>query len=380
MRRMIIVLILSALFLVGILVGAQKTETVNGVRIIHNKKGGQEKNEINNAVTVIKNPLKPLFNEDILELKEEIIIQNSDFARPAGLALDENNNIYVLDTKESNVKVFDENGRFLRIIGRKGHGPGELDGPANISIFGRNEIAILDSGNRRLIFFSLDGEYKRSLSTARLSIGDLKIDSQGNIFCMVMTFRDGRRRHELQKFDSNMNYITTLDYVEVPIDKSISLFVPGPSFVISKEDRIVYGSPENEYEVKLFNNEGKLIRIIRKDYVPIKIPQEEIDYVTRKVPPGIKAFIPEYYSPYFQINEDDEGRIIVFASYQLKRKIYSIDIFNVEGKYFTTKKIKGNLRVDCCIWRKNKLYTIEEDEESGLPEVKIYRVVWKLAS
>lgn len=330
------------------------------------------------GVTVVRNPQKPIFEKNIIEFEEELVIPESDgrnyiFVKPVSLALDDNNNIYVVDSREANIKVFNEYGQFLRVFGRKGAGPGELDVPGNLNIYKRNEIAVKDAGNRRITFYSLEGKYKRSLSTARFASGDMKIDSQGNIFCTVVTFRDGQRRRELQKFDSNLNYIKTFDYMDAPAEKELALFMAGPCFAILKGDLIVYGYPEKDYEIKIFNNEGILIKRILREYVPDRIPQQEIDFFTKN--PG-SWYIPKYYSPYYGIHIDDEGRIITNARYKLIENIKYFDVFSPEGKYLTTTSLKADFDGYDCVWKNDKLYTMGKDED-GLPEVKIYRIKWK---
>jgi hypothetical protein len=87
------------------------------------------------------------FRRDIVEFQEDYAICQEDanaasmLNRPCSLLLDEENNLYVLDSGNSNVVVFNNHGNFLRTIGKKGVGPGELDTPVYMDIF-RNEIAV----------------------------------------------------------------------------------------------------------------------------------------------------------------------------------------------------------------------------------------------
>jgi len=333
------------------------------------------------GVIIVKNPKTPLFSEEYLELEEELLIPESDgknyfFARPVSLTLDENNNIYVLDSMKANITVFDDQGKFLRSFGRKGAGPGELDGPGDLSIFRRNEIAVKETTNRRITFYSLGGEYKRSLSTARFSSGKMEIDSKGNIFCIVVAFRDGQRRHELQKFDSDLNYIKTFDYRDAPIEKELSVFRAGPCFAILKGDFIAYGSPEKNYEIKIYDNNGTLIKRILKDCSPERIPQKEIDFFFKGRASRGPFYIPEYYSPYYYIFGDSEGRVITFQRSNLIEKVISFDVFSPEGKHLATKNFEADFYEYGCLWRNNKLYVIGKDKE-GLPVVRIYRLKWK---
>lgn len=335
--------------------------------------------KVEQVVTVVKNPETPLFSEEYLELEQEFFIPESDgenyiFSKLSSLALDDNNNIYVLDSREDNINVFDDQGKFLRFFGRNGAGPGELDVPGYLNIFKRIEIAVKDAGNRRITFYNLGGEYKRSLSTARFASGDMQIDSKGNIFLIVVAFRDGQRRRELQKFDSYLNYIKTFDYMDAPIEKEVAFFQAGPCFAILKGDFIAYGSPEKNYEIKIYDNKGTLIKRVLRECSSDKIPRKEIDFACKGISKNL-VYIPDYYSPYYKIFGDSEGRIITFRRYKLIEKVLSFDIFSPDGKYLTTKNLKADFDGHRCLWRNERLYTMGKDEEE-LPVVRIYRLKW----
>ena len=110
------------------------------------------------GVTVVKNPIEPMYGEDVFSLEEELSIGEVEgreeymFSQIGNLAVDDEENIYVLDRKEFHIKVFDKDGEYLRTFGRKGQGPGELNRPSSILITPQNEIMVEDS--RVLHFFT----------------------------------------------------------------------------------------------------------------------------------------------------------------------------------------------------------------------------------
>lgn len=70
-----------------------------------------------------------------------------------------NGALVVVDGRESNAKVYDLGGRLVRVIGRRGHGPGELSDPFAAAPLADGRIAILDH-QLRLSLFSSTGEYE----------------------------------------------------------------------------------------------------------------------------------------------------------------------------------------------------------------------------
>lgn len=84
----------------------------------------------------------------------------------SGVTVDGAGSVFVAQRQDGVVRVYDRRGRFLRVIGRPGEGPGELDTPANLGWRG-DTLWVQDSGNRRISFFHQDGIFIRSLSFTR---------------------------------------------------------------------------------------------------------------------------------------------------------------------------------------------------------------------
>jgi hypothetical protein len=75
--------------------------------------------------------------------------------RPLGLACD-GGLLYVCDAQDCAVKVFAADGRFLRTVGRKGAGPGDLNFPSGVSVRG-GLIYVADKSNSRVQVFDKEG-------------------------------------------------------------------------------------------------------------------------------------------------------------------------------------------------------------------------------
>ena len=126
------------------------------------------------------------------------------FSLIVSVDIDEKGNIYVLDVKEARLKVFDHAGKLIRIIGRMGQGPAELQNPYTVQITAQNEVVIWDPMPQKLLFFSPDGEYKKSISTVNL-FNPPVLDDNENIVSLVIIDEGEGRRFELQRFDLQLN-------------------------------------------------------------------------------------------------------------------------------------------------------------------------------
>ena len=141
---------------------------------------------------------------------------------------------------------------------------------------------------------------------------------------------------------------------------------------INKNDQVVYSYPDN-YEIKIFDKDGDMIKKIMKEYDPVEITEEEIKELTESMPQDMKLSIPKYHSAYRRFITDDEGRIFVMTLERVADgEGYYYDVFDSEGKYI----VKIPLKSWPFVLKKNKLCTVEADEE-GYQLVKRYKVIWK---
>jgi len=336
--------------------------------------------EVEDRVKVIKNPKEPLFSEDVFELDEEISIGEAEsrkeymFSRISGIAVDDDGRIYVLDYKEAQIKVFDINGDYLKTIGRAGQGPGELASPYSICVTEQNQIMIQDLNNHRMVFFSLEGNYLKSISTAELIMVGSWIDSEGNIIGLVSTSGPEMQIVELKKFDSDLNPLNSYySFSRSRGSSGFNPFMPELCWAVDRNDFVICGYPEN-YEIQIFNTGGMLEIKIIKDYEPVKITPDEIERAKKRLPGPMKLDTPKYHPAYQDLTVDEEGRIFVQTWEKTKDKsAFYFDVFDSDGRYVAKIPMKFWPR----IWKKGKLYTIEEDEE-GYQVVKRYKVTWKI--
>lgn len=99
--------------------------------------------------------------------------ENGQFRIPYGIAIGTDGRLFVTDSKNSRVQVFDKDGRFLYSFGRDGSRDGELSYPMGIAADNQERLFVVDSGNNRVSIFTTDGIFLDSIGSKGDSKGQL---------------------------------------------------------------------------------------------------------------------------------------------------------------------------------------------------------------
>ncbi len=80
-------------------------------------------------------------------------------SEPRGVAADSRGNLYVADTKNSRIAVFDGTGAFLRAIGSRGNGDGQLNEACGVAVGPDGILYVADTWNHRVARFDANGQW-----------------------------------------------------------------------------------------------------------------------------------------------------------------------------------------------------------------------------
>jgi hypothetical protein len=352
---------------------------------------GQYKVKTENGVTVITNGKKPVPPKDApakLVLEEIYTVGGGDSPDASFVAISDldvlpDGTAYVLDTKDSRVKVFDARGKFVRAFGSAGQGPGEVNQPTGILITPENEVLVEDMLNRRLAFFALDGTFKRHVSTAQiLGLTGIQMDGRGLIVARSMGLGEaGKMSMEVKTYDKDLKPKAQLASFEfaVSLQAKINPFsAMDLLYALDRQGRLYLGSAR-AYEIKVVSAEGQLLKTIGREYDPVVIPQADKDEMIKAIPSGsgvnVRDMIqfPEVYPPFINFTLTDEGHLLVrtFEKGQAKKEFYW-DVFDADGRYIARIPIVNNIQ----LWRDGKAYFFVEDEE-GYVLLRCCRARWE---
>jgi len=116
--------------------------------------------------------------------------------RPVALSYNASSQeLFVVDVRSHDVKVIDAEGRLLRILGRRGTGPGQFNFPCAIAA-DKDLLWIVDAGNHRVQGLTRAGKPVYSIGQAGDGLGDLSlpkavaVDRDGHIYVVDARFEN----------------------------------------------------------------------------------------------------------------------------------------------------------------------------------------------
>jgi len=164
------ILILSLLLITASYSFAQKIETKNDIRIIHNEKEGKWGKNPELSIEYVKNI------GNIESLDENVL-----FYMPADITFDNKDNIYILDSGNHRIQKFDANGKYLATFGRQGEGPGEFQYPMSLDIDTEGYLYISDPQNQRIQILKPNGAEFTTIPMHENPAGKTKLFQSGQM-------------------------------------------------------------------------------------------------------------------------------------------------------------------------------------------------------
>ena len=340
-----------------------------GVAVVHNPK---------KPVSIPNYPSKFVLNED-LSIGVESGDEDYMFSELFTLEVDDEGNIFAVDTKEECIKVFDNNGHYRGRIGQKGQGPGEIQNYGRIFFLG-SYVAIIDTGNNRLSFFKKNGEYVKHIPLGKYRSPDARLDSRGYVYKFVLNFEDGPVG-ELIKLDADFKLVSKITSIKLPQQVPPAELMERIYFRVTDNDSLVWVRTF-KYELNIVDKDGNLVKRIIREHEPIKVTVGRLKkearrrYPNRPIPEefSIPSHFPKYFPIFYYFIFDDVGRIYV-CNYYREGDVYAYDVFDSEGRYFSKFTLPENEML--AVVKSGKAYTMIKENEAGIPQVKRYKVTWE---
>jgi sugar lactone lactonase YvrE len=111
-----------------------------------------------------------------------------DFAKPTGMAVDADGNLYVCDTLNNRIEIFDADGKFISTYGKNGDGPGYFSRPKGVAIDADDHIWVADGMQDRVQVFNQEWQLLISFGGHGLlpgqfqGLASITIDKNNRVF------------------------------------------------------------------------------------------------------------------------------------------------------------------------------------------------------
>jgi hypothetical protein len=290
-------------------------------------------------VVVVKNPKTPLYGADVFKIEEDLSVGGEN--NPAyvlgeiwGVAVSDDGTIFLLDGKEMNIKVFGRDGKFFRIIGRAGQGPGEIHTALRIFCPDNTTLAVVMMD--RLSYFKSIGEPIKDVSLASISPSELCPAEMGGFFGYFIVRDNANSRYELRRLDGSFRTLFAIESSPTPnsLRDGFDPVFPIVRWGKLSGDRVVCGYAV-KYEIRIHDAKGRVERKILLDSDQVPFTKEDLEERTKDIPAAIKAKLnaPKYFPSFRTLVTDDEDKIYVATYDRLGagKKGCFCDVFDKEG-------------------------------------------------
>ncbi len=194
-----------------------------------------------------------------------LALGDGQFQEPWGITVDGDatggaNRVYVADTWNHRIQVFERDGTFVTKWGKLGQlssasgGEDLFYGPRDLVVDSQGRLFVSDTGNKRIVVFDRDGTYLAQWGGGGLAAGSfeepvgLALDSDGDLYVADTWNR------RVQFFGPGYNYIR-----EWPVEGWLGTNVTNKPYIdVDSQGRAYVTDPEG-YRVCVFDNQGTVV-------------------------------------------------------------------------------------------------------------------------
>ncbi len=330
-----------------------------------------------NGVTIVKNPIEPMYGEEIIEIEKDLSIKEDlsdegllnifssgsaysgrteriialpELESPRQIVV-EKGRVYFVDRR--NVVVYNlSDGRFLMKIGKLGQGPGEFNmGPKRLSVLG-DRLIVQDLLSFEC--FNLEGIHTGGIKDPDL-IAFYSFLPVGRNFVgfPMLRYEDGSLSGPSGRiYDSNLK-LKRKFFGELPAlpsappppgrakprGRSDKLLIRDYGDYTVYEDRIYVADSSRGFSISVFDENGILLREIKHSFDKVKVQKSFVDKVVKEWKASrdwqtyyshVNPVVPEYFPALIDFKIDC-GRICALTAAK-KDDLYEIILMDLEGK------------------------------------------------
>jgi hypothetical protein len=346
------------------------------------------------GVLHVMNPAESKQKPVTVELEEAWRIGGEDdeeiFGVITSIISDDKGNFYMLDSQLNEVKVYSPGGEHLRNIGREGEGPGEFRGASNLFLVPGGNIGVLQAFPGKIVTLTPEGDPGEEFPLPEVEGGGFRILLQaqyaGKKLALIYALNQPSETGFTQ--ENILALVDSSGPSEVQLhSQSSSMQAASPKIAETEWDSFrngrwsassdgrAFAAPRyGEYTINVWSSDGKLERVIHRDYPEHKRSAEEKERIleiykgfTRQIPiPDIEYVIEDSHNQIGAIFARDDGSLWVLTSRgsnDLDDGVVGVfDVFDKKGRFVQQVELKGegNPRSDGYFFVKDRLFVVTD--------------------
>jgi hypothetical protein len=354
-----------------------------------------------NGMEYVHNTGTPLHPKKKVSFVEDLSISGEDnggnviLFKPRLALVDDNENIYFIESEDQVIKVFDSSGKYLRTIGAKGSGPGEFQTITHLAAK-NGKLVVMDQNTNRTSLFDVSGRFIKSFQW-RTGYLRLILAKDTSLIVSEIIYSEDRRSRQLyvKEVDFEGNETIIQGEFTPPEQKPLrqgkfTVYFPLPVstdslFAGDAENNWFYYCVNNRYVIDVYNASGKLFRKIERPYKPVSFTDKDAEAYKAHVRSSGNEYIdkairemkmPKIKNIIERMIVYDEGKLWVQTNEkkgEANRILTAFDIFDSDGYYFA----KVWTAILPSIFKKGKMYRMDADQDTGYQSLKRYKVIWE---
>jgi hypothetical protein len=325
------------------------------------------------GVLHVVNPDQPMEAAKTVKLKKMWRIggdtddEDQFFGLILQITTDDKGNVYLLDTQLAQVKIFSQNGEFVRDIGREGEGPGEFRFPLGMFFTKDGNLAVMQVAPGKIVLLSPEGEPMGEYPIPKSDDGGFLLllggySRAGNV---VLAMR--KDDYSQEKRFATIMYLAginaqgeeTARYFEEtrvvdfadPVLDEMKWDTFDRRWTVGWDGRVYAATEYQGYNIHVWNKNGSLDRIIEVAKEPRKRTQEQMDIAQsiyepfkRRIP-NAKLSLAEHIKDVETFYSREDGSLWVLSGDGMNDNpdgsIGIFDVFDAKGHFVRRVTLVG---------------------------------------
>lgn len=341
-----------------------------------------------NGVVRVRSPVTPVWDTmSAWRLDEELRIGSAQSEGPdlfgyvAGLAVDADRRIWVLDRQARELRLFGPDGNHLRTVGREGEGPGEFRDPIGVAIAPDGRVWVVDPGNARYSIHEPEGDF---VETRRRPVGGYSVpwrggfDDGGGLWERSVARVGDDLRSVVLALDSELEPSDTVVIPEARDRQVFELSTDGgfisagvpftpPLLAERAPDGAVWLAEAGQYRFHRTVG-GDTVRVVERDFEPVPVTDqdrrealENLEWFVRQGGRIDPSRIPDVQPIVRSFSVDPAGRLWVLVTEPEAADDYPHDVFDPDGRYLGRVRSPFPFGAGT-VFRNDEIYGVGTDE------------------